>query len=182
MKTSLQTKLYKAISLIAHPVFVFPVLIAIYFDSNQLPALLTVLLLSFALPFIYFLYLYKRGKISNFDVTNRTQRYPLYGATLVGLILSVIYLYFFSSAEIFHDFSRLIAIGVLIILFNFKIKVSVHTALITLLCFSLFQDFGVSPLIFLLVPIVAYSRLILKRHRPLELLLGVLIPAVFYIW
>ncbi|MFA6023940.1 MAG: hypothetical protein WC777_01860 [Candidatus Gracilibacteria bacterium] len=181
MKKALKVKICEAISFIAHPVFVFPLLTVVYFKWDQLSSFLAVLGLSFVMPFLYFLYLYKTKRISDFDVSKRIQRYPLYYATLIGLMLSIIYLYLFSTKEIFYDFSRLLAIATLLILFNFKIKVSIHVALITILCFALVQDFNLSPLIFLTIPLVVYSRLLLKRHKPLELILGFGIPALFYI-
>ncbi len=172
----------KTISLLTHPVFTFPVLTMLYFEWSQINSFFVVFLLSFLAPFGYFLYLYKQKKISNFDVTDRKQRYPLYYATLTGLSISLVYLYLYSTPEIFQDFSRLIALAITIILFNFKIKVSLHAAILTVLCFSLTKDFNLTPAIFLLIPIVAYSRLALKKHSLQELILGVIIPTLFYIW
>jgi hypothetical protein len=181
MTSTFKIKFAKAISLIAHPVFVFPLLTLIYFEWDQVESFLVIALLSFVLPFLYFLYLYKNKKISNFDVTERTQRYPLYAAALLGLTLSLIYLYFYSSEAILHDFSRILLIATVVVLVNFKIKVSIHTALITLLCLSLVQDFNAHPLILLLIPLMMYSRYSLKRHSLIELVLGVGIPWGIYL-
>ena len=174
--------MFKTISLIAHPVIIFPILIILSFDKAHISSLIVVSLLSFLVPFIHFLYLYKRKEISNFDVTKRTQRYKIYCTTLAGLTISNLYLYFFSTKEIFFEFSKLLTLAIVLVLINFKIKVSIHTALITVLCFVLVRNFQIHPAIFLLVPIIAYSRFTLKCHKPLELLLGALIPTLFYIW
>jgi hypothetical protein len=170
----------KAISIAAHPVFIFPLLTSVYFDWEQIESFLVISLLSFVLPFFHFLYLYKKKKVSNFDVSERKQRYPLYASTFIGLTLSLIYLNLYSTEEIFYDFARLMLIAVSLILVNFKIKVSIHTALITLLCLSLVKDFNVHPLVLLLIPFVMASRYFLKRHSAIELLLGLGIPVLFY--
>jgi hypothetical protein len=182
MKKTQTHLILKAISLVTHPVFVFPILIVLYFDWQQLPSFLVVFFFSFVLPFCYFLYLYKNKRIKDFDVTIRKERYRLYYITAVGLLTSALYLFIFSTSEVFINFSLLLLIAVLIIGVNFKIKVSIHVALITILCFSLLNDFGLHPLVFTIIPIVAYSRLKLKRHTATELLFGFLIPTLFYIW
>ena len=62
----------------------------------------------------------------------------------------------------------------------FWIKVSVHTAMVSILTILLVGYYEWSPWIFLIIPIVAASRLILKRHSWLEVALGVLLPFLFY--
>ena len=173
--------IYKGISLIAHPVFVFPVLTIIYFERKHLYSFLAVLGFSFLLPFIFFLYLYRTKKISNFEVTEHKQRTKLYFASLAGLSLSILYLYIFSSSEIVIAFRKLLFIAFSLILINFRVKISIHTALITVFCFSLVRDFNTHPVIFLLVPLVGYSRLKLKKHHILDIILGALIPTLFYL-
>src|SRR3989338_1598170 len=113
--------MFKTISLIAHPVIIFPILIILSFDKAHISSLIVVSLLSFLVPFIHFLYLYKRKEISNFDVTKRTQRYKIYYTTLAGLTISNLYLYFFSTKEIFFEFSKLLTLAIVLVLINFKI-------------------------------------------------------------
>ena len=167
------------ISIVFHPVFIFPVLTGIYFSWERLQDFLVVFGVSFFLPFLYFLHLKRVGKIKNWDVSSRENRPQIYATSLFGMSLSLIYLRLYSSPEIFNEFLWLILLGLTLAFVNFKIKVSIHMALITLLCFKLFQDFNWHPLIFLLIPVVAHSRLKLKRHTPLELILATVIASSF---
>ena len=61
-----------------------------------------------------------------------------------------------------------------------SIKVSIHTAMVTTLSILLVEFYEWSSWIFLVIPLVAASRLILKRHSWLEVALGVALPFVFY--
>ncbi|MBT4384347.1 hypothetical protein HOD30_01210 [Candidatus Peregrinibacteria bacterium] len=171
----------KFISILTHPVLIFPILTYIYFDWESTFSFFAVLTMSFIVPFLYFLYLYKSKQISNFDISERKQRYKVYYATLIGLIITGIYLNQFSTPEIFQDYLKLLLIAITLVIVNFKVKVSIHVALITIFCISLFQDFNIHYAIFLLIPLVAYSRTKLKRHKLLEVVLGTIIPALFYL-
>lgn len=173
-------KLLRAISLILHPVWIFPLLLIIAVPWNNILAPSAVMLLSFVIPFSYFAQLYKSKKISDFDVSKHKERQQLYSVALLGLLLSLAYLYFFSTMEIFWAFLRLLGIALTLVAFNIKIKVSVHAALTTLLCLTLFLDYDFTAFIFLLIPLVALSRLKLKRHTVKELILGTLIPALYF--
>jgi membrane-associated phospholipid phosphatase len=171
----------KAISTITHPVLIFPILTFIYFDWSDLSTFFVVFSFSFLTPFIYFLYLYRTKQVSNFDISQRKQRNKLYYATLFGLILSAIYLNKFGSEAVFKEFLKLIFIASTLIFMNYRVKVSIHVALITILSFSLYKDFNSHYLIFALIPLVAYSRIKLKRHKLIEVILGAVIPILFFL-
>ncbi len=173
--------LTKLVSQLSHPVLIFPVCIILLFGVEQAWVPLVVVLgLSFGLPFLFFLWLFFSKKISDFDVSQRKQRYPLYAFCLLGMMTSLAFLYFSESTFLFYEFLRLLLLAVVIVCVNFKIKVSVHTAMVSILTILLVGYYEWSPWIFLIIPIVAASRLILKRHSWLEVALGVLLPFLFY--
>lgn len=171
----------KLISRLSHPVLLFPLSLVLLFASqNTWSNLLGVFVLSFGLPFLFFLYLYASKKISDFDVSNREQRYPLYAASLLGMLASLAYLYFESSTFLFYEFLRLFCLAITLVCINFKIKVSIHTASAMILAILLIEFYHGSFWIFLLIPFVAASRLILKRHSWVEVVMGIFIPLLFY--
>lgn len=175
-------QLAKVISQISRPVLTFPLTILLIFGSEQAwQSFILVIILSFALPFLGFLSLFSSKKISDFDVSNRKQRYPIYGLSLLGMTISLIFLHFLNPGFLFYEFLRLFLLAIALVLINLKIKVSIHTATATILCISLTELYQWSPWIFLFVPLVIASRLILKRHSWLEVSLGVLVPLLFYI-
>lgn len=170
----------RIVSWALHPQLIFPVALFLpFYKDEQVEDYFVVLGISFVLPFIYFLYLYFSKKISDWDIKDRKERYRLYGVALLGMLASLGYLYWFSSGLIFQDFLKLFLVAVVLVAANFVSKVSIHAACISFLCIFLVKDFSVSPLIFVLVPLVAASRYILKRHGILELILGATIPFLF---
>ena len=173
--------LAKLVSQIAHPVLTFPLYITLLFGIEQAwGSLLIVLGFSFGLPFLFFLWLFFTKKISDFDISQRKQRYPIYALSLLGMLASLAFLHFFESSFLSYEFLRLFLLATALVCINFKIKVSVHTAAITTLGILLMEFYQWSPWIFLLVPVVAISRLILKRHSWVEVGLGALLPLLFY--
>lgn len=174
----------KVVSFLLHPQFLFPLVILLPFvKGGETAQYLAVLLISFILPFSYFIYLYLTGQISDWDITKRKERYGLYFASLLGLILTLFYLHSYSIDFIFQEFLKISILAFIIMVMNFKIKVSIHVALVTVLCLLFIQYFEVSYLIVLLIPLIALSRVILKRHSVLEAILGFLVPVILYlIW
>ncbi len=169
------------ISRLSHPVLMFPLAIVLLFIAFDAAAQLgVVLLLSFALPFSIFLLMLKAKRVSDFDISNRKQRYPIYLASLIGMVLALAYLYA-TGGQIFFEYLRLLLMAIAIVVVNFKIKVSIHTALILTLSILLWTSFGVSPLILILPFVVALSRIQLKRHSWMEVVLAFLIPILFYV-
>lgn len=175
------TSLAKLVSQVAHPVLTFPLCIILLFGAEQAWELLIVVLgFSFGLPFLFFLWLFFSGKITDFDVSDRKQRYPLYASGLVGMLASLAFMYFSPSTFLFNEFLRLFLLAVFMVLINFRVKVSIHTAMATVLSVLLFEFYEWEAWIFLLAPLVAASRLILKRHSWLEVCLGTALPILFY--
>lgn len=175
------SSLAKFVSQIAHPVLTFPLSIILLFGTEQAwGPLLVVLGFSFGLPFLFFLWLFFSGKITDFDVSERKQRYPLYAGGLLGMFTSLAFMYFSPSTFLFNEFLRLFLLGITVVGVNFKIKVSVHVAMAATLSILLVEFYQWSPWIFLVILPVAASRLILKRHSWLEVVLGALIPFIFY--
>ncbi len=178
----MKTTLAKFTSQISHPVLTFPLVLILLFGAQEAwSSLVVVFSFSFGLPSLYFLWLFARKKISDFDISQREQRYPIYAASLLGMLISLTYLYFAASPFLFYEFLRLFCLAVTLVLINFKVKVSIHTASAVILTILLIEFSHSSLWIFLLIPIVAASRLILKRHSWIEVALGILIPLLFYI-
>lgn len=175
------TPLAKLVSQVAHPVLTFPLCMILLFGVEQAwGPLLVVLGFSFGLPFLNFILLSFSGKVTDFDVSERKQRYPLYAGGLLGMFISLTFVYSSPSTFLFNEFLRLFLLGIAVVGVNFKIKVSVHVAMAATLSILLVEFYQWSPWIFLAIPLVAISRLILKRHSWLEVVLGTALPLVFY--
>lgn len=115
-----------------------------------------------------------KGFFSNFDVSIRTERPKLF---LAGAIVGILYL----STLILLNAPRVLTILVLGILLGVIIigilsrwfKTSIHTATISSFSLSMVILFGINYLpVFLLIPLVAWARVKLKKHTPAEVLVG----------
>ena len=169
----------KWISRLGHPILVYPLSMLVLFSTEHAwKSLLIVSCFSFGLPFLFFLYLFFSKKISDFDIMHREQRYSLYGVALLGMLTSMAFLYFNEPGFLFSEFLRLFLLATALVIINFKIKVSIHVLMITILAILLIHFYGLSSWILLLTPLMGCSRILLKRHSWLEVALGALLPFI----
>jgi len=169
--------LLRLISILGHPVLIFPLTLGLLMKQADSWALLAgVFALCFVGPFGFFLYSLKTKRISDFDIYDRKQRYPIFAAALLGMLAALIFIYFWGNAELLNDFARLFALALILVALNFKTKVSLHVALVATFALILVNDYGLSVWLFGLIPLMAWSRVALHRHTLLEVVLGGSIP------
>ncbi|WP_162418892.1 hypothetical protein [Cyclobacterium roseum] len=116
----------------------------------------------------------RKGHYSNFDVSIRRQRYSLYRWML--FLATVITLFLWASKlpeEVLTGGMILLQLIFLGFLLNFRIKVSLHLAI------AAYISVAISPLnlvlaifLFSILPLIAWSRWQLGRHRSGELIWG----------
>lgn len=115
-----------------------------------------------------------RGKISNFDVSNQQQRsktYPLLLLILVVLVLSAIGMNV--PKNLILNLGVFTLMLVVFYYFRNNLKISLHAATSFFLTAMLFFDLGILGLYAALVSLlVAISRVILKRHTKMEVIIG----------
>lgn len=118
---------------------------------------------------------------SDFDISKRENRVGFYTISCFIAVLYFIAAVWFKG--IFFPLSLLslgIIIGIILIeLVNFYIKVSIHVAVACSFVIMTGLIYGVWVLLlsFWILPLVIWSRLLLKKHTSLEALTGVLIGA-----
>lgn len=115
-----------------------------------------------------------KGFFSNFDVSIRTERPKLF---LAGAIVGILYLStltLLSAPRVLTILVLGILLGVIIIgILSRWFKTSIHTATISSFSLSMVILFGINYLpVFLLIPLVAWARVKLKKHTPAEVLVG----------
>jgi hypothetical protein len=173
--------LARSISSFGHPVLLFPLVLGLLLRvEGSWSVALVVFALAFGGPFIYFLWLYFTHRVSDFDISDRRQRYGVYAVSLLGMFLTGIYLFFAGSGWLFMEFLKLFALALVLVALNFKVKVSIHVALITVLTLFAVQFYAWAPWVMLLVFPMMWSRWKLKRHTLLEIALGFGVPLLFY--
>jgi membrane-associated phospholipid phosphatase len=143
---------------------------------------ITVISIFFAsiLPIIISLIWIKNKKIE-IDMPQREDRfYPLL-LVILSYLMGVVVLYLFTAPPIitvlmFCYFSN----TVMVLLISLFWKISIHSMGVAGPSAALIYFFGYAGLIFaLLVPVVMWSRVFLKRHTPSQVIMGALLGFLF---
>lgn len=175
-------RLARLISALSHPVVVLPASLPLFMLKANLTLQKFILflpaLLILAIPIFYFLYALKKKKFSDWELTERHERYPLYFLSLFCGGIALWLLSIVGSRDLFTLALIFYLLGVLVTIVNFFWKISAHSAGITTgaLVFNLLL--GQTPLLYLLIPIVAWSRREEQKHTLAQILGGIILGAV----
>ncbi|MEK7581401.1 MAG: hypothetical protein AAB512_03900 [Patescibacteria group bacterium] len=160
----------------------FPVglLVAIFrtgLSYSQIKTLsLVLLVLEVILPISLFFLVLKKKKISDIDVTKRKERYGLFGFMTVILAVSCIVAYFLGNHLFFVLQLAALALGLTIFLITFRFKISGHMLMNVSSIYVINYLFGWKLLwLFLIIPLVAFARIYLKKHTLAQVLLGLIL-------
>jgi len=141
------------------------------------------------IPLIFFAVMYKLGWVSDIDLSDRSQR-PLYLVVfIIGLAIASAILYFLQVPLKFfvYTFSGLV-MTILTTIITFCWKISFHTAVTTSVVTAITILGGARYIpIFLLIPIIAWARVKLKKHTVSQVIGGfvvawVVTEVVFYLF
>lgn len=123
---------------------------------------------------LFTLYGIKTKLFSDFDVTKRRERGPFYAFVIIVTLVYISILSFFQGPKSLMVLGLGVLIGAIIMEFiNRKIKASVHVAAVSAFMCTLALLFGGLYLLLpFLVPIVAWSRIHMKRHTLSEAIIG----------
>lgn len=129
---------------------------------------------------LFTLYGIRTKMFSDFDVTRRRERGPFYAFVIGMAILYIVFLLLFNGPVSLIVLGIGVLSGAVIMEFiNRKLKASVHVAAVSaFMCTLALLYGGVFLLLPIFIPIVAWSRLHMKRHTLSEALVGGVIGAV----
>ncbi len=123
----------------------------------------------------------RKGIFTDFDVSNRQQRPLLF--IITGLIILVFFfsVYFFNGPKVLYVACFGILMGVFILsVINTKIKASLHVATATVFFLTIGILYAIPPVYYVFLPIIAWSRIRIKRHTLSETIAG-FFSAVFIV-
>ena len=111
---------------------------------------------------------------NNIDVSNRKQRVILYPFAVAVVLLFAMLIYFQNGPSNLTLGAILFVIALVILdLINRTIKASIHVASVCAFFTGLIYLFGgYSFLLVLLIPLVAWARVVEKKHTPKETIVG----------
>lgn len=170
----------RIISFITNPLFVLfpiPYLLVYRFGYDHLYAIKWALFsfLFTCITGVFVLYEVRHKVFSDMDVSKREQRPLLFGFVGVVTALYFISLFVFNAPPILFITVWGIMVGiVLATLINYRVKASLHVGTITAVTITLVKLYDLPYVIFLLIPLVAWARIKIKRHTKQEVLVGML--------
>src|SRR4030042_1339029 len=183
----MKKRLAVLISRIFDPFIEIPILLTAsvlyaYFNGYEWQFLTLLLLIDAILPALFFYHLLKRHEIHDWDITQRKERYPLYGFTLAAHLVGI---YFTYMSHQYHLGSMLIVfwfIGLIFFLITLFWKISLHGGVNMVLVTFVVLLFGRSFLwaYLILIP-VGWSRIYLKKHTPVQFVSGSLIASGLFL-
>ncbi|MBI2593968.1 hypothetical protein HYW44_04995 [Candidatus Daviesbacteria bacterium] len=180
-------KLAELISEIFGPHLWMPILLVLLLlrtglNSEQLSILLPgLIILLLVIPFTYLHLALKLGWVSKWDLPEKKERRPIIVIFIACSIVSLFLVKQFGTKMFLDLFILLLTIGFLASVITVFWKISIHMVLDTtgVLVANLLFDWQLWPL-FILIPIVAWARLKLKRHTLPQLVAGVLLSVVIF--
>lgn len=183
--------LARIISFITNPIFILfpiPYLLIFRFGYGHVLAIKWTLfsLIFLFLAGVFVIYEVKNKVFSDMDVSRREQRPLLFAVTTGITVIYMLSLSYFKAPFILFITVWGIMLGiVLATLINTRIKASLHVCSITAVCLTIVRLYYLSPLLLLIIPIVAWSRIKIKRHSVPEVIagfiLGVILTVFMYI-
>lgn len=181
----MKTAIAKIISGIASPLIISILLCfsLVYASSLDLFFALQWSFISILFVFVeglFVIYGVRKKIFSNYDVSDRKQRPPLFIFTGILCLLYLAFILLFNGPRVLIIGLGGLILGVIIaIVVNQKIKASIHMEAFT--AFAVTQGIlygGWWWALIILVPIVAWSRLTLRRHSLPEVLVGTTLGAI----
>lgn len=182
-------KLAKAASKVFSPIFETPFIICFATSSNitflnWTRVFLISLFFSFVMPLGFFLLLLKIKKISDWEMTKRKERYGFNMIAFFSIIICLLVFYFLNEKALVYFYIKLLLPVFLYFLITFFWKISGHMLINSIFIFLLYfylQKPIVLILGILLLIIVGWSRIELKKHTLAQVIAGALLPLVFLI-
>ncbi|MET0570721.1 MAG: hypothetical protein ABWZ79_04795 [Pedobacter agri] len=184
MKTLLRAA--SLVSWVTHPLFT-SIFLIVAFSLNRYPVhqamfIVALLVIGVMLPMNLVTYIgVKRGRLTNFDVSSRKQRTPLYFMVIVLMMTASCIIYAFDmDKQLFLSCLLISSLLSAINLINYFIKVSLHVSLNVFFCFIVYKLYPSSALFSaVLMPIVGFSRVLLGRHSQKEVILAGVVGLLF---
>lgn len=123
---------------------------------------------------VFILFCVQRKKFTDMDVSKREQRPLLFLISISAALLYVVGLFFLHGPFILFVIAFGIIMGIAIAsVINIYIKASIHVATVSALIFAVAMAYGgFYQLLLLLILLVAWSRVRIKRHTLQETIVG----------
>ena len=132
---------------------------------------------------VFVMYAVLRGIFTDFDVSRREQRPLLFFFTSVIALLYLLGLFALHGPKVLFVAILGVLLGIFCIsLINTRLKASIHLATISAIISAISLLYGgLFLMLFILIPIVAWARVTVKRHTIQEAIIGGLTGSILTI-
>jgi membrane-associated phospholipid phosphatase len=171
----------KIVSIILGPLWIPIILVILLFRTGltyeqQITLVPILFIFQLLLPFIYMEMLIHNKKISDWDIRKREQRFLVLPIFTILTVIIMVLVYKYGTTRLFEMYvslSMLLFLGTLTTLFW---KISLHLMLNTAAIILINSLFDWTLLyLFLLIPVIGWSRYYLKHHTLLQIIMGTLL-------
>lgn len=175
---------FQIISRIFDPIIEIPIMFAVavwyaYVNGHSWLFLGMLLFMNAVLPFIFFLYLLRRGAVADWDLSKRMDRIPIYGFALATQIAGIGLAVLTERMAVAQILLIFWLLGIIFFAITLFWKVSVHAgvnaALVTLIV--LVGGTNYLPLFLVLLP-VGWARVAGGYHTAAQFVIGALIAGL----
>src|SRR3989338_6701486 len=129
---------------------------------------------------VFLVFSVRQGIFSDFDISKRQERTPVFIFTGLLSVLYFLIVFLLNGPRVLLIALGALLLGVIIAdIINRKIKASIHLAVFS--SFSVIMGIlygGIFWALLLIAPLVAWSRVKLKKHEPLETIVGGLVGII----
>jgi hypothetical protein len=139
-------------------------------------------LVAIPLPVLYVVWLVKSGRVSDFHLPNRRDRYVPFLVAISSAVCALLLLFYFGApasfvAPVFTALLQTLAL----FLVTLTWQISIHTATTSgLVTFAVLAIGGAAVAFLLLIPLVMWARLYLGRHTVGQAVAGVLLGSSIF--
>lgn len=171
------------ISRIFDPAWMIPGMLAVavgwsLFNGLRWRFIVILLLIDGLIPFIYFVHLLSTKEISDWDTTRREQRLKLYWFILVSHSIGVIMAFLLGKVVLAKILFLFLILAAVFTLITFRWKISIHTGVSSAATVFLSFLFGWNWLwLYLIVGIIAWARIVMKKHTLAQTVAGAVVSA-----
>ena len=167
-------------SFISIPVYFIICFVVIKNPVGALGWALLCILFGMLIPYLYVFFLFKRKLINDLHVPNREDRIKPLIIAIISYIMGYFVLYLLKAPLFLKSvFTISIVSSVILTTITYFWKVSFHTSWVTSVAVTFYILFGEWALfLLLLIPVIGWARVKIKRHTVMQVVLGTVISAI----
>lgn len=182
-------RLAQLISIVLSPLTLLPLLLVVAIQQSKVDQNMywSVLLIIFGvgvlIPIVSLLVLKAKGLVSDWGISVRSERHRMSIVAVLSLVMVWALLWLIGADELADFMAILLGGGIVFSLITLLWKISAHSSAVTLVGLYLMYWHGITWwLSVLLIVLVGWSRIVLKKHTLAQVVGGALLSVIIFLW